>query len=292
MDGAAGHFIGSSGGTVTLGSAITATNINFDPPASSFTINTNANVLFLEGTGIVNDSGRTQTINNNAGGQTRFSATSSAGSATITNGGAVGGAVKGSTSFFGTSTAGTATITNNGGTVAGAFGGSTLFMDTSDGGTARAITNGNGGFDISGLTTAGMAIGSIEGSGDYFLGSKTLTVGGNDLSTTVSGTIQDGGNEGGVGGKLTKVGTGTLTLTGANTYSGGTNLNGGILAVNANANLGTGPLNFNGGTLEARAAGGGLTSAKGISLGLGGEPFWKTFSAAAPGLAPRASASA
>ncbi len=40
-------------------------------------------------------------------------------------------------------------------------------------------------------------------------------------------------------------------LTGANTYSGGTNLNGGVLAVNNDGNLGTGPLNFNGGTLEA-----------------------------------------
>ena len=85
-----------------------------------------------------------------------------------------------------------------------------------------------------------MGIGSIEGSGNYFLGSKTLIVGGNNLSTTVSGIIQDGGFLGGIGGSLTKVGTGTLTLTGANTYSGGTNFNGGILAVNSDLNLGTG----------------------------------------------------
>ena len=48
-----------------------------------------------------------------------------------------------------------------------------------------------------------------------------------------------------------------MILTGSNTYSGGTNINGGILAVNNDANLGTGPLNFNGGTLQALAAGGG-----------------------------------
>ena len=108
----------------------------------------------------------------------------------------------------------------------------TLF-DSSDGGTARAITNGNGSFDISGLTTAGMGIGSIEGSGNYFLGSKTLTVGGNNLSTTVSGVIQDGGvfGNGGTGGSLTKVGTGTLTLTGTNTYTGTTTVNAGNLIV-------------------------------------------------------------
>ena len=74
-------------------------------------------------------------------------------------------------------------------------------------------------------------------------------------------------------GSLTKVGPGTLTLTGTNTYSGGTNLNGGILAVNTDANLGTGPLNFNGGTLEALATGGGLMSSKPINLAAGGGTF-------------------
>ena len=38
-----------------------------------------------------------------------------------------------------------------------------------------------------------MTAGSIAGAGTYFLGSKQLTVGSNNLSTTVSGTIQDGG---------------------------------------------------------------------------------------------------
>ena len=126
------------------------------------------------------------------------------------------------------STAGNAAISNNGGT-GGGFGGETAFLDSSDGGTARAITNGNASFDISGLTTAGMKIGSIEGSGNYFLGGKTLTVGGNNLNTTVSGVIQDGGNSGGVGGALTKMGTGTLTLTGTNTYTGGSTIDGGTL---------------------------------------------------------------
>ena len=72
----------------------------------------------------------------------------------------------------------------------------------------------------------------------YNLGSKQLTVGSNNLSTTVNGVIEDHFRGGGVGGSLVKVGTGTLTLTGANTYSGGTTINQGAIAVNADTGLG------------------------------------------------------
>ena len=134
------------------------------------------------------------TITNNGGDGgacfTAFHGSSTAGNATITTNGGSGSGLEGVgvacfTAFQDSSTAGNATITTNGGSGAG-FGGETAFLGGSDGGTARAITNGNGSFDISGLTTVGMKIGSIEGSGDYFLGGKALTVGGNNLSTTVS----------------------------------------------------------------------------------------------------------
>ena len=74
-------------------------------------------------------------------------------------------------------------------------------------------------------------MGSIAGAGNYALGSKQLTVGSNNLSTVVSGQITDGGVFGGTGGSLVKVGTGILTLSGNNTYTGATTINGGTLDV-------------------------------------------------------------
>jgi fibronectin-binding autotransporter adhesin len=93
-------------------------------------------------------------------------------------------------------------------------------------------------------------------------GSPDILAAANGTTATYTGVLSDTG--------VLVVGDGinggTVILTGANTYSGGTNLNGGILAVSNDGNLGTGPLNFNGGTLEARTGGGGITSSKAITL--------------------------
>jgi outer membrane autotransporter protein len=222
---------------------------------------------------IMNNGGLTQfsdtsnagnsSITNNAGGDTSLVDSRTAANAAINKDGVTNG---GLTQFNGGSNAGSSTITNN-------KSGSTFFFDSSTGGRARFINNSGGIFDISNLTSGGMTAGSIEGAGGYFLGSKTLTVGLNNLSTEVSGIISDGGTNGGRGGLLSKVGTGTLTLTGLNTYSGGTNLSGGTVAVDSEANLGTGGLSFQGGTLEALVAGGGINSSKVIALNEGGGTF-------------------
>jgi autotransporter-associated beta strand protein len=165
-----------------------------------------------------------------------------AGDATFTvNSGAVSGANGGVLSFFNRSTAGNATLIANGDPSAGE-GGRIVFADHSTGGTARVEVFGEGALDISGHVEnqqiSGVTVGSIEGSGIVFLGSHDLTVGSNNLSTVFSGVMQDDGTGG--GGALVKIGTGILTLTGANTYTRGTTIDEGALFVNNISGSGTG----------------------------------------------------
>jgi autotransporter-associated beta strand protein len=201
------------------------------------------------------------TITNNNNNVVRFLNTSTAGNATIANTGGFS-----PIRFVDTSTAGNATITNNSfleflntstagnATITTNSSARTSFFNNSTGGNARLIANAGGTVDFS-LTTgpAGnhtVSAGSIEGAGTYFLGSNQLTVGSNNLSTTVSGTIQDGGFLGGIGASLVKVGTGTLTLTGTNTYTGGTTVAGGLINFNAASKFGSGTILLNGGGLQ------------------------------------------
>jgi autotransporter-associated beta strand protein len=89
--------------------------------------------------------------------------------------------------------------------------------------------------DISGHNAPGITIGSIAGdeSSFVFLGANNLTVASNNLSTTFSGMIQ------GTGGSLTKIGSETLTLAGASTYTGDTNINRGVLQIDGSINSNT-----------------------------------------------------
>ena len=124
----------------------------------------------------------------------------------------------------------------------GAFGGG------SSSGSSRIILHGNGNMKVDGgYYTLDVTVGSIEGDGNILLGGfggdpKELTVGMNNRSTKFSGVIQDKSSS--TGGSLTKIGTGKLILTNANTYTGGTTVNGGTLLANntTGSGLGTGPI--------------------------------------------------
>ena len=92
------------------------------------------------------------------------------------------------------------------------------------------------------------------GSGEY-LGSPVVTLSnGAALAFDHADGLTYAGAIGGVG-SLTKTGTGTLTLSAINNYSGVTNINAGVLSLaNGAALAGGGNITFGGGTLQYSAA--------------------------------------
>ncbi|WP_249779398.1 autotransporter outer membrane beta-barrel domain-containing protein [Bradyrhizobium sediminis] len=277
--------------------------LNANAANYSFTIGANGLVSF-SGDGVVINGGSVTLNNPNADGILRFLASSTAGAATINNDGSLTFADAGTAGtarinsqlqidFFDTSsadrstitggvgiqfhqssTAANATITSDGtinflqnATAANATitsSGRVFFFNSSSGGTARFVID-NGAFDISFLTTTGTTVGSIEGTGTVALGDRALTVGSNNLSTTFAGVI--GASI--TGGSLIKQGTGTLTLSGANTYSGPTLVNGGTLAVDGSIGASFVTVNT-GGTLAGSGTVGDTTVAGGTLAPGGG----------------------
>ena len=98
---------------------------------------------------------------------------------------------------------------------------------------------------IGSLSDVGGAGGTVTNNGT---GNATLTAGGDNSSTSFSGTIQDGAT-----GTLAliKSGIGTLTLGGINTYSGGTTVIDGTVQVTNNNSVGTGTVTLDNGLFQA-----------------------------------------
>ncbi len=228
--------------SVTISSPTSIGTIQFTAGAPAYSFAVNFALFQIDGAGIVNNSAFVPSFTNN-GAITFINASSAGNSIIVTNG---GGFVL---SFSDTSTANNATIITNGGSL-------TQFTSNSNGGNARFITNAGGTVDFSG-TSGQVAAGSIEGAGTYQLGTNRLIVGSNDLSTTVSGSIDGSGGSG----SLTKVGAGTLTLTGTlniggdlslcNCQTGGLIISGGSATVGSFVEVDGGTLAVtNGGTLQ------------------------------------------
>ncbi len=121
--------------------------------------------------------------------------------------------------------------------------------------------------------------GAMNFNGQVNLGSgasgHALTVNGTG-AVAIAGVIANGGS---AAGSLIHAGSSTLTLSGANTFTGSTTINSGTVSISADDNLGTAPasatagmLNFSGGTLNATATFT-LSGNRGITLNAGGGTF-------------------
>jgi autotransporter-associated beta strand protein/T5SS/PEP-CTERM-associated repeat protein len=226
------------------------------------------------------------------------------GTLTIADGGVVEAAdtriLAGSTLRLGTGGLGgtliTPAILNDGAIVANFTDGVTLAANISGTGTlskagaGTLILTGNNSY-AGGTTITG---GTINFNSASSFGSGLITINGGglqwatgnsaDISAQLAAfgaggaTFDTNGNNvtlaaslSGLGG-LTKTGAGTMTLSGVNSYQGGTTINGGALAVAADANLGAaaGGLAFGGGTLQFLS---GFTTNRTVTLNAGGGTF-------------------
>lgn len=151
-------------------------------------------------------------------GTARFTDASNAGSAAIN--------VDGTSRLLmsGNSDGGTS-VTTNLGTVA--------FAGNAQAASAQ-IANQSGGNVTLADATGKTSVGSLSGAGTVNLDAKTLSEGNLNLNDTISGLIT------GLGGGLEKVGTGILTLTADNTFTGATSVLKGVLLINGDQSAATG----------------------------------------------------
>ena len=215
--------------------------------SSGFDLNANKGILLQSGSGSAAgvfdiDAGQTLTIPGVISGN---------GTASITKNGSGTLTLTGTNTHTATTTinAGKLSISNDSG-LGAAPGSATSGHLTLNGGTLESTA------DFTLNTNRGIALGASNGIIDVNSGT-TLTYGG----------IMAGS------GTFTKVDSGTLTLSGVNTYSGSTTITGGALAISADNGLGAAPgsataghLTLNGGTLQSTADFT-LNSNRGIALG-------------------------
>lgn len=146
--------------------------------------------------------------------------------------------------------------------------------------TTSAVTINSAGISFNTSSTIGSlaGVGVVTETGAFT--TTTLTVGGDDSSTTYAGVLQNGT----LRVALTKAGTGTLTLSGANTYTGATTVNAGTLLVTGSLAANSAVTVANGGTLGGTGTIGGSVTAQlggrlapGTSIGtltVGGAVTW------------------
>ena len=180
--------------------------------------------------------------------------------------------VSGSTTYDGSVTLGAANTYNGPTTLTGGTGSqgtSTLSLNVNNAlpNNSAFVQSANTILDLTAWgATAGIStgVGSLTGTGTITLGSGVLTVGYDNTSPAAYAGII-----GGAGGSIVKTGTGTLTLSGANTYTGATTVNGGIVQVNGSLAAG-GAVTVNAtGTLDGSGTIGSPVAVQGGTLACG-----------------------
>ena len=168
------------------------------------------------------------------------------------------GQLSGAGAFFKTSS-GTLTLTNNSNNFSGG-------INLNGGAIAAGANNALGTGTLamaSGTTLQSAAAGLTLGNAITLTGSGTIDTNSNNL--TLSGAIADGAGTG----TLNKNNAGTLILSGANTYSGATNVNGGTLEVDGSIASSSLTTVNSGATLLGNGSVGAVTLASGATLGAG-----------------------
>jgi autotransporter-associated beta strand protein len=182
---------------------------------------------------VLDMNGNTLTIGS-ASGTTTFAGVISDGS--LTKDGASIQTLTGTNTYAGATTVSAGTLR------AGAAAGGQAF------GNGSAVTLADVAGAILDLNGYSQSIGSLAGGGstggNITLGANAiLTLGSDNSNTTFAGIISGTGTSG-----LTKVGDGTLTLTGTNTYTGATTVNGGILQLSGSGSINGSNVTVNGGS--------------------------------------------
>ncbi|CAM2949203.1 autotransporter-associated beta strand repeat-containing protein [Rariglobus hedericola] len=232
-------IFGGTAATVTLGSDITVNDITITP-ASYVIARDTGNAFSLNVTGTITNA-NAATITAKLSGS---SGLTKSGIGTLGLFGTVANTYTGNTVI----NAGTLQPRANGALPTG----TTVIIGT---GTNVATLDVRVSQTIAGLTTGGTGAATV--TNNQTNGTTTLTVSSTSTDSTFSGVIKDGDATKFIA--LTKSGSSTFTLTGANTYSGATTVNAGTLATGSTGTFGGGNVSV--------AAGAALTFGNNASIG-------------------------
>lgn len=245
----------------TSGSAISLTGVNPINWNGDFTFTGSASLNL--GTGAVSmGASRLMTVSNST---LTFGGAISGSGFSITKAGTGSLTLSGANTFTGGVNLNAGTLNINNASALGAGGTFSIaagcFINNTSGAAITLSTNNpqnwNGDFTFSGSANLNMGTGAVSLSAN-----RQVTI---SSSFTVGGVIS------GSGYSLTKAGSGVLILSGANTYTGGTNLNAGTLTLNNAAALGTGSLNIAAGTSLNNTSGSSITLSTNNSINANGD---------------------